>query len=150
MNKTTYKQLDRLILQSKPESIDGTSVKGWLAIIRKTLGISQEQLGFKLGITKQSLAELEKRESEGTISIKTLENAADALDMKLVYTLVPKDGSLEKLIDRKARELALQIVKRTYTTMSLENQAISETSFNELVEERTAQIKKDLPKALWN
>jgi enoyl-CoA hydratase/carnithine racemase len=79
-----------------------------------------------------------------------LENAADALDMKLVYTLVPKDGSLEQLVERKARELAIQIVSRTYNTMALENQAVSDGKFNALVEERIAQIKADLPKALWN
>jgi hypothetical protein len=42
--------------------------------------------------------------------------------MELVYGLVPKDGSIEKLIDRKAKELATRIVSRTSNSMKLEDQ----------------------------
>jgi len=35
--------------------------------------------------------------------VKSLRETANALDMQLVYGLVPKDGSLDALIDRKAR-----------------------------------------------
>ena len=41
--------------------------------------------------------------------------------MQLVYGLVPKDGSLEALIERKAKELAKQIVMPTSNTMKLED-----------------------------
>lgn len=150
MDNLTLKQLDQLLRIAKFIDNESSVKRGWLSVIRKALGISQEQIGFKLGITKQSVAEMESRELEGSITIKTLANAAEALDMKLVYTLVPKDGSLEQLVERKARELAVQIVSRTYNTMALENQAVSDGRFNALVEERIAQIKADLPKALWN
>jgi hypothetical protein len=42
--------------------------------------------------------------------------------MQLVYGLVPKDGSLEALIERKAKQLATQIVLRTSNSMKLEEQ----------------------------
>jgi predicted DNA-binding mobile mystery protein A len=150
MDILTLKQLDQLLVNARVLDTKGLEKKSWLSLVRKALGVSQEQIGFKLGITKQSVAELEKREREGSITLRTLENAADALDMKLVYTLVPKDGSLQQLVERKARELAVQIVSRTYNTMALENQAVSVSKFNALVEERIVQIKADLPKALWN
>ena len=35
------------------------------------------------------------------------------MDMQLVYGFVPNDGTLDALIDRKAKELARQIVMRT-------------------------------------
>src|SRR5690606_25030877 len=83
---------------------------GWLKCVRGSLGMSLQQLADKLSITKQSVQEIELREKEGTITLNSLRETANALDMQLVYGLLPKDGSIEKLIDRKARELAARIV----------------------------------------
>jgi hypothetical protein len=44
------------------------------------------------------------------------------MDLQLIYVLIPKDGTLELLIDRKARELATKIVNRTSHSMKLEGQ----------------------------
>lgn len=101
-------------------------------------------------MTKQSVREMELREKEGTITLKRLREAADALEMELVYGLVPKDGSIEKLIDRKARELAMQIVSRTSTTMKLESQENTKKRLKKAIEERTETIKNELPKMLWD
>ncbi len=112
--------------------------------------MSLQQLADKLSITKQSVQEIELREKEGTITLKNLRVAANALDMQLVYGLVPKDGSLEKLIDRKARELATRIVSRTSNTMKLEDQENTQQRLKKAIEERTAIIKNELPKMLWD
>ena len=123
---------------------------GWLKAVRVSLGMSLQQLADKLSITKQSVQEIELREKEGTITLKNLREAANALDMQLVYGLVPKDGSLEKLIDRKARELATRIVSRTSNTMKLEDQENTQQRLKKAIEERTAIIKNELPKMLWD
>jgi len=112
--------------------------------------MSLQQLADKLSITKQSVQEIEKREKEGNITLKNLREAANALDMHLVYALVPKDGSIENLIDRKARELATQIVSRTSNTMKLEDQENTKQRLNKAVEERAAILKSELPKILWD
>ena len=70
--------------------------------------------------------------------------------MELVYGFVPKDGSIENLIDRKARALALQIVSRTSQTMKLEDQENSKQRLKIALEERTAILKNELPKILWD
>lgn len=123
---------------------------GWLKAVRVSLGMSLQQLADKLSITKQSVQEIELREKEGTITLKSLREAANALDMQLVYGLVPKDGSIEKLIDRKAKELATQIVSRTSNTMKLEDQENTQQRLKKAIEERTAVIKNELPKILWD
>lgn len=123
---------------------------GWLKAVRVSLGMSLQQLADKLSITKQSVQEIEQREKEGTITLKSLRETANALDMHLVYGLVPKDGSIEKLIDRKARELATRIVSRTSNTMKLEDQENTQQRLKKAIEERTAVIKNELPKMLWN
>ncbi len=123
---------------------------GWIRTIRMSLGISLQQLADKLGRTRQSVREIEIREKEGAITLKALRQVADVLDMELVYGFVPKDGSLDELIERKARELATRIVMRTSNTMQLEDQGVSYERLQKAIDERTALIKHELPKALWD
>ena len=123
---------------------------GWIKAVRSALGMTLQQLGAKIGITKQSLMSIERREKDGNVTIKTLREVAKALDMELVYGFVPKDGSLDALIDRKAKELAAQIVMRTSNTMKLEDQANSARRITKAIVERAIAIKNDMPKILWD
>ena len=111
--------------------------------------MSMEQLGNKLSITKQSVHEIEHREMEGRITIKSLKEVACALDMQLVYGYVPNDGSLDALIDRKAKELAMQIVNRSANTMKLEDQQNSSQRIEQAIAETANAIKNEMPKILW-
>jgi hypothetical protein len=72
------------------------------------------------------------------------------MDLELVYGFVPIDGSLDALIERRAMELATQIVKRTATTMELENQANSKERIENAIRERAATIQNEMPKILWD
>ena len=123
---------------------------GWIKAIRNAIGMSMLQLGKRLSITKQSVQDIERREKDGSISIKALREAARALDMQLIYGFVPNDGSLEALIDRKAKELATQIVQRTSNSMKLEDQENSKQRIEKAIEERATIIKNEMPKALWD
>jgi len=123
---------------------------GWVKAIRTALGMNLEQLGIRLNITKQGIRDLENREKEGSITLKSLREAANALDMHLVYGFAPKDGSLDALIDRKAKELAIKIVKRTSNTMKLEDQENTKKRLEQAIKERTIAIKTEMPKTLWD
>ena len=123
---------------------------GWVKAIRTALGMSMLQLGNRLSITKQSVQDIERREKDGSITIKALKETARALDMQLIYGFVPNDGSLEALIDRKAKELATHIVQRTSNTMKLEDQENTKQRIEKAIEERAAIIKNEMPKTLWD
>jgi predicted DNA-binding mobile mystery protein A len=124
---------------------------GWIRAIRAALGMSLMQLGNKLnGITKQSVSELETREKDGSITIKSLQEVAKALDMQLVYGFIPNDGSLDALIERKANELATKIVLRTSNSMKLEDQENSKERIEKAIQERATTIKNEVPKILWD
>jgi predicted DNA-binding mobile mystery protein A len=112
--------------------------------------MSMQQLGNKLSITKQGVMDIEKREKEGSITIKSLKELGRALDMELVYGFVPNDGTLEALIEKRARELATKIVLRTSNTMRLENQGNSDQRIELAINERTEEIKNEMPKILWD
>lgn len=123
---------------------------GWIKAIRNAIGMSMLQLGNRLSITKQSVQDIERREKDGSVTIKALREAARALDMQLVYGFVPNDGSLELLIERKAKELATQIVMRTSNTMKLEDQENTKQRIEKAIQERTTIIKTEMPKTLWD
>ena len=149
-NKLLLEQLDRKLKSFGSAALVTPPPTGWIKGVRKSFGMSLQQLANKLSITKQSVQELEKREKEGAITLKTLKDVANALDMRLIYGFVPKDGTLDDLIDRKARELAVNIVSKTSNTMKLEDQENSQKRLKKAIEERTAIIKNEMPKMLWD
>ena len=123
---------------------------GWIKAIRTSIGMSMQQLGKKLNVSKQGVQDIEKREKDGSITIKSLREIARAMDMQLVYGFVPNDGSLDALIEKRATELATHIVMRTAHTMKLEDQANSNKRIETAIRERATAIKNEMPKILWD
>jgi len=123
---------------------------GWIKAIRNGIGMSMEQLGKKLSITKQGVMDIEKREKEGAITIKSMQEIAKAMDTQFVYGFVPKVGSLEQMIENRALEIASKIVERTSTTMKLEDQANSKERIEKAIKERASEIINKTPKILWD
>ena len=87
----------------KPEDRFDPPPKGWVRAIREALGMTGVQFARRLRVTPQSAEALEKSEANGTIQLKTLRRAAEALDCRLVYALVP-NSSLEDNVAARARE----------------------------------------------
>ena len=123
---------------------------GWIKAVRTAIGMSLQQLSKRLSITRQSAQEIEQREKDGSITIKSLREAARALDMQLVYGFVPNDGSLDALIEKRANQLAKEIVLRTSNTMHLEDQGNSKKRIEKAIKERAEIIKREMPKILWD
>ena len=124
--------------------------KGWINTIRLTLNMSLKQLGKKLNITSQSVNEIEIREADKKITLEKLNEVANALDLKFVYGFIPKDGSLEKMIEKRALEIAKQIVLKTSHTMALEDQQNNPARIKKAIKDRAQQIKNEMPKYLWD
>jgi len=148
--KLQLQQISNKMLYLKQLNSIAVPPTGWIKAIRNALGMSAQQLGNKLSITRQGVQDLENREKEGTVTLKALREAAKAMDLQLVYGFVPLDGSLEELIERKAREMAAQIVGRTNATMKLEDQENSQQRIEKAIEERTIALKNEMPKSLWD
>jgi len=123
---------------------------GWINALRKALNISLKQLGKKLNVSSQNINQFEQREKDGSISLQKLKDVAEALDMNFFYAFIPKDGSLEKLIQKRAYKIAEEIVKRTSHSMKLENQENTKERVRKAIEERAEKIKNEMPKYLWD
>jgi len=103
-----------------------------------------------LNITAQSVKEIEEREKTGTISLKVLRQVGQVLNMKLVYGFIPKNKTVEKMIEDRAYEMAKEIVLRTSANMRLEDQENTEERILEAIKEKSLELKQEIPKYLWD
>lgn len=94
---------------------------GWIRAIRMALGMTMEQLGRRLGISTQGVAELESREASASITMAKLQSAAEALECDLLIAFVPR-VPLDEMVRRQAVLKATQEQSRLVHTMKLENQ----------------------------
>lgn len=124
--------------------------KGWVRAIRTALGMSLRQLGNKLQMSPQSASELEKREAKGSVSLNSLKQYAKAMDLKFVYGFIPNEKSLEQMIEKRASELATEIVMRTSINMCLEDQKNTDKRLQNAIKEKTEALKREMPKYLWD
>ena len=124
--------------------------KGWINTVRTALKMSLRQLGNRLNISPQSVKEIENREASGSLTIKSLREAGLALNLKLVYGFIPIDGSIEKMIENRAFELAREIIDRTSQSMKLENQENKEERLKKAIEMKAREIIDKMPKYLWD
>lgn len=123
---------------------------GWIKFLREALGISLMQLGKKMSMTQQGISAIERREKDGTVTLNSLKEIANAMDMQFVYAIIPKDGTLDSLVERKARALATQIVLRTSNTMKLEEQGNSDARIEKAIKEKTEEFRREMPSILWD
>jgi predicted DNA-binding mobile mystery protein A len=118
--------------------------KGWIAAILKSLGMSVRQVAERIGITQQSAASLEANEIEDSITLKSLHKAAEALNCRLVYALVPNDGSLQATLHGRAMIKARDIVSAADQTMQLEAQDVVN------LQQKIKEIAKNPNTKLWD
>ncbi|MFI5129974.1 MAG: mobile mystery protein A [Chitinophagales bacterium] len=148
--RLVIEQLDKKLQAFKSLQAITVPASGWIHAIRTALKMSLRQLGNRLSITPQSMKEIEQREKDGSITLKNLREAGKALDMQLIYGFIPKEESLEKIIEKKAHEIAREIVMRTSHSMLLEDQENSKQRLEKAIKERAEEIKNEMPGYLWD
>lgn len=148
--KLLVEQLDQKLKPFSNSRMVIVPERGWVNTIRTALNMTMAQLGAKLNITRQGVKRIEESEANGTITLKSLKDVASALDLKLVYALVPRAGTIDDLIETKANQLAQKIVSRTNQNMKLEDQGIGNDKLAESIKELASEIKREMRKSLWD
>lgn len=120
--------------------------RGWVRAIRESLGMTAADLGRRIGVSQQSVVDLEKNELRATVRLETLERAAAAMDCELVYAIVPRT-SLAEIVEARALEKAHQLVLEVSHHSRLEDQAVSEEDFRTQVNELAAELTDQ--RGLW-
>ncbi|MDI1347031.1 MAG: mobile mystery protein A [Pseudolabrys sp.] len=123
--------------------------RGWIRAVRDALGMTTRQLAGRLGMKQPSLVELEKSEAAGTITIKSLERAAEALGCRLVYALVPVKP-LTQTLEERAVNAARQKLAAVDQTMRLEDQAVPGQAARKAAERRLVDELLRRPARLWD
>lgn len=142
------RQLDKKLLPLRDNSALIRPSNGWIRAIRRALGMTSGQLGARMGLSQSRALRIEQGEVAGTLSIDTLERAAQALDCRLVYAFVPND-SLQGLVESRATMLAAKRLNIIGHSMSLEDQALNEEAMQLALETMTKELREKSNKELW-
>ncbi len=121
---------------------------GWLKAIRRGLGMSANQLASRLHVTRQAIADQERREVDGTITLAAIRKAARAMGCDLYYAVVPR-RTISEMVRTQARHVAEQRLRRIAHSMSLEEQTVPDEEFERQVDDLADHIARDLPRDLW-
>lgn len=148
--KLLIEQLDRKFVKIADLRDFEIPPKGWINAIRTGLNMSLVQLAKLLKKTSVSVKEIEQREEEKGITLKKLTEVAEALDCRFIYGFIPNEGSLEKTIEKRALEVAKEIVMRTSHSMKLEDQENTEERIKKAIQDRAKKIINEMPKYLWD
>ena len=123
--------------------------EGWLRTMRNALGMSGAQLARRLGVSRAQVAQAEKNELAGVITLKTLKYMAEGMGCRIVYAIVP-ENSAGDLVARRAREKAEQLIRKTSAHMALEQQSLDKKQLSFELERLQRELINEMPSDLWN
>lgn len=142
-------QLDKRLKKLQNTDAFTRPSRGWIKAIRESLGMTAQQLGERLGVSQPRVSKIEEAEANGTMTINSLERAAQALDCQLVYALVPR-RPLERLTGERAEKLARAQLALASHNMALENQSVDASDEKAQIEALTLELLASSPSSLWD
>jgi predicted DNA-binding mobile mystery protein A len=141
------RQLDKQLSNVRRHLVTPPS-GGWIKTIREALGMNLETLGQRLGVTRQTAHQLEAAEVDGSITLRRLRAAANALECDVAVVLVPR-VPLENLVNDRARHVATQQLKRVAHSMAMEAQAIDDKHRGEMIRELAERLIAQRDPSIW-
>lgn len=122
--------------------------EGWLALMRKALGMSGAQVASRMGVTRAAIYQAERNEKDGAITIKQMEKLAESLGGRFVYAIVPQE-SVEDVIQRQALLKAKARIGRASAHMALESQSLSAQQTRQKIEDYARELVRTMPPDFW-
>ncbi|CDN50964.1 mobile mystery protein A [Neorhizobium galegae] len=146
------KQTVRRQYQAIVDTAHGNDIEipaeGWIRTVRRALGMSGAQLARKMGVTRSRIAQAEKAELDGGVTLKSMEAIAEAMGCRFVYAFVPPQ-TIENVIIAQARKKAQAIVGRAAKHMALEDQTVSHSLTQQEVARLMNELMYQMPSDLW-
>lgn len=129
----------------------GKPRSGWIKTLRVALCMSAEQFANRLGVTRGRINQLENAEIHDAVTLRTLKEAANALECELIYAIVPKGNlTLEHIIKTRAEQVANERVARVAHSMSLEEQTVGVDTLKFQKNELVKNLMEHLNKKFWS
>lgn len=107
------------------------------------------QLAKRIHVSQSRITRLEQAEMEGSVTLKTLAQAAEGLGCTLVYALVPKE-SLDTMLRARAGEVADRQIACADQTMKREKQALSKSRLKAERERLIEALLQGNLRRLWD
>jgi len=145
---TARRQLGKRLSSLQNAELFVRPPRGWLKAIREALGMTTTQLGQRLGVVQSRVVAIEQAEAKGSITLNSLEKAAQALDCRLVYALVPRQP-LEDMVEKRASQVAKNRLKSASHTMALEAQGVDAADESEQLKRLIRQLIEKSGSKLW-
>lgn len=143
-------QLDQILERFKVLDKAPMPKVGWVRTFRITLGMSMRQLGERMGITAQAVAQMEERETQGAVTLESLQTAARAMNLKVVYALLPAEGTLESMVEARALELAREVVAQELKDLSPPEQALMQERLEKSILTKALELRAKIPRFFWD
>jgi len=139
------------IVDRAAERVKGLHVpaEGWIRTVRKSLGMSGAQLARRRGVTRALISNTEKAELDGGVTLKAMEQMAEALGCRFIYAIVP-EKPVKDVIEERARQKAKAIFEYTNKQMVLEAQSLDKKQAAFEVERLITKLNYELPRELWD
>lgn len=118
--------------------------RGWIASMRRALGMSAEHVAQRKGVSRNAVYQAERSEKEGAVSLKQMELLATAMGGKFVYAIIP-DGRIEDMKYRQARRKATQLLSQ-----EPEHDTWLSEEREDWIDDKTAELLHDMPGHFWN
>ena len=110
--------------------------------------IPRAGIGQRLGVVQSRVVAIEQAETKGSLTLNSLEKAAQALDCRLVYALVPGQP-LEDMVKKRASLLAKKRLKSASHSMALEAQGVEAADEIEQLKRLIRQLIEKSGSNLW-
>jgi predicted DNA-binding mobile mystery protein A len=144
-----YEQLDQHLAKLRPLANTPRPARGWVRAIRNTLGMTTRQLAARMGVSQPRIVMLEKAEVDRSITLESLERAAEALGCRVVYALVP-EKPLGETLNERASQIADQQLVSIDQTMKLESQGVTNSRVRNELRKHLAEKLLRRPARLWD
>jgi predicted DNA-binding mobile mystery protein A len=142
-------QYQRIVDSAVSHTALQTPPEGWLRTVRKALGMSGAQLAKKMRVTRARVAQAERAELNGGVTLKSMQATAEAMGCRFVYAIVPPKR-IEDIIMAQARKKAMALVGTASKHMALESQTLPDDKIAQAVERLTRDIAQEMPPDLWS
>jgi predicted DNA-binding mobile mystery protein A len=123
--------------------------EGWIATLRKALGMSGAQLARRVGVSRAAIHQAEGNEREGVVTMQQMRKLATAMGGEFVYAIVPTQR-VSEVLKVRARAKAAAMVKRASSHMALESQALSREQNESEIERLAENLVRAMPSDFWD
>lgn len=117
-------QVNRRLKSIRRAFADAKVRSGWIRYMRQSLGMTLKKLGERASVSTGTIAQAERGEVAGKVTIATLKTMAKAMECEFVYAFVPK-VDIDVILKQEARKKAQKILAAADTHMTLEDQRVS-------------------------